>query len=131
MSISNYLPNSQSSYTWFLYLGIAFFITHIMIYGFGLNLSYFGMILIYIGARKPYLSNWFRNLLWVFVILDIYATISTIRDKLSDRFFVTFDKKLKEGAKSSKKKGEGESESDSESESESHENDKGKGKNTK
>jgi hypothetical protein len=83
------------------------------------------MILIYIGARKPFLSNWFRNLLWVFVILDIYATISTIRDKLSDRFFVTFDKKLKEGAKSSKKKGE------SESESESHENDKGKGKNTK
>jgi hypothetical protein len=96
--MSQYLPNIQSSYTWFLYLGIAFFISHIFIYGFGLNLSYFGIILIYIGARKPILSNWFRNLLWFFIILDTYSTVTTIRDKITNRF-VTFNKNLQEGIK--------------------------------
>jgi phosphoglycerol transferase MdoB-like AlkP superfamily enzyme len=88
-----------------------------MIYGFGLNLSYFGIILIYIGVKKPVLSNWFRNILWFFVILDVYANISVIRTKIENRFFVTFDKKLKEGAvskKSSKKKSDNEDEEDNE-----------------
>lgn len=96
--MSQYLPNIQSSYTWFFYLGIAFFISHIFIYGFGLNLSYFGIILIYIGARKPILSNWFRNLLWFFIILDTYSTVTIIRDKITNRF-VTFNKNLQEGIK--------------------------------
>jgi hypothetical protein len=99
MYLSQYIPNLQSSYTWFFYLGIVFFITHLFIYGLGLNLSYFGLVLIYIGARKPILSNWFRNLLWFFIVLDIYANITMIRDKIANRFFVTFDKNLKEGAK--------------------------------
>ena len=80
MNLSQYIPNLQSSYTWFFYLGIVFFISHIFLYGLGLNLSYFGLLLIYIGARKPFLSNWFRNLLWVFIVLDIYANITMIRD---------------------------------------------------
>jgi len=104
MSIINYLPNTNSSYTWFFYLGIAFFITHIIIYGFGLNLSYFGLILIYIGARKPVLSDWFRNVLWFFIILDIYANINLFREKIEGRFFVAFDKNLKEGVKTISKK---------------------------
>lgn len=116
MNISQYLPNTQASYTWFFYLGIVFFISHIFIYGFNLNLSYFGLVLIYIGARKPVLSNWFRNLLWFFIILDTYANISAIRNKISNRFFVTFDKNLKEGAKTktNKKKSEDENEDDDE-----------------
>jgi len=62
--------------------------------------------LIYIGVRKPALSNWFRNLLWFFIILDVYGNITMIRDKIANRFFVTFDKNLKEGAetKAPKKK---------------------------
>jgi hypothetical protein len=104
MYLSQYIPNPQSSYTWFFYLGIVFFILHLFLYGLGLNLSYFGIVLIYIGARKPFLSNWFRNLLWFFIVLDIYANISTIRDKIANRFFVTFDKNLKEGAKTKSKK---------------------------
>ena len=105
MYLSQYIPNLQSSYTWFFYLGIVFFISHIFLYGLGLNLSYFGMLLIYIGARKPFLSNWFRNVLWFFIVLDIYANITMIRDKIANRFFVTFDNKLKlkEGVKSKKK----------------------------
>jgi hypothetical protein len=113
MSLSQYIPNPQSSYTWFFYLGIAFFISHLFIYGLGLNLSYFGLVLIYIGARKPFLSSWFRNLLWFFIVLDTYANITMIRDKIANRFFVTFDKKLKEGAKTkSSKKKSGQDESD-------------------
>jgi hypothetical protein len=103
MYLSQFIPNLQSSYTWFFYLGIVFFISHIFLYGLGLNLSYFGLLLIYIGARKPVLSNWFRNLLWFFIVLDTYANITMIRDKISNRFFVTFDNKLKEGVKSKKK----------------------------
>jgi hypothetical protein len=103
MSINNYLPNLQSSYTWFLYLGIIFFVTHLVIYGFGINLSYFGLILIYIGIKKPILSNWFRNVLWFFIILDIYANLSLLRERIDNRFFIPFDKKMKEGVKSKKK----------------------------
>jgi hypothetical protein len=112
MNLSQYIPNLQSSYTWFFYLGIVFFISHIFLYGLGLNLSYFGILLIYIGARKPFLSNWFRNLLWFFIVLDIYANITMIRDKIANRFFVTFDKNLKEGVKSNKKSEDKESEAD-------------------
>jgi phosphoglycerol transferase MdoB-like AlkP superfamily enzyme len=118
MSLTQYIPNPQSSYTWFFYLGILFFILHLFIYGFGLNLSYFGLVLIYIGVRKPVLSNWFRNILWVLIILDTYANITMIRDKIANRFFVTFDKNLKEGAKTktSKKKSENENDEDEDEE---------------
>jgi phosphoglycerol transferase MdoB-like AlkP superfamily enzyme len=116
MSISQYIPNTQSSYTWFFYLGIIFFVTHLFIYGLGLNLSYFGIVLIYIGARKPVLSNWFRNLLWFFIILDTYANISMIREKIANRFFVTFDKSLKEGAKTKTSKKKSSDEDDNEDE---------------
>ena len=110
MSISEYLPNMQASYTWFFYLGIVFFITHILFYGITLNLSYFGILLIYIGARKPVLSNWFRNLLWFFIILDVYSNVSLLREKIDNQFFVPFDKNLKEGAETNKSKQEGEGE---------------------
>jgi hypothetical protein len=113
MNLSQYIPNLQSSYTWFFYLGIVFFISHIFLYGLSLNLSYFGIVLIYIGVKKPFLSNWFRNLLWFFIVLDIYANITMIRDKIANRFFVTFDKNLKEGAKNkSIKKSDDEEESE-------------------
>jgi len=113
MNLSQYIPNLQSSYTWFFYLGIVFFISHIFFYGLSLNLSYFGLVLIYIGVRKPFLSNWFRNLLWVFVVLDIYANISMIRNFIANRFFITFDKNLKEGAKNnSNKKSQDEEQAD-------------------
>lgn len=73
---------SISTYTWFFYLGIAFFVTHILLYGFGLDLSYFGLLLIYIGWAKPVLSDWFRYILWFFVFLDIYSNFKVIRDRM-------------------------------------------------
>jgi len=118
MSINNYLPNLQSSYTWFLYLGIIFFVTHLVIYGFGINLSYFGLILIYIGIKKPILSNWFRNILWFFIILDIYANLSLLRERIDNRFFIPFDKKMKEGVKSKKKSSSRDEDDDDEADDE-------------
>ena len=71
-----------TAYTWFLYLGIAFFVIHILLYGISLDLSYFGLFLIYIGWSKPVLSDWFRYILWFFVFLDIYANFKEIRNRL-------------------------------------------------
>ncbi len=73
---------SISTYTWFFYLGIVFFVVHILLYGFGLDLSYFGLLLIYIGWAKPVLSDWFRYILWFFVFLDIYSNFKVIRDRM-------------------------------------------------
>ena len=70
-----------NTYTWFLYLGIAFFVVHILLYGFSLDLSYFGLFLIYIGSTKPILSDWFRYILWFFVFIDIYANFNEIRKR--------------------------------------------------
>lgn len=72
-----------STYTLFFYLGITFFVVHILLYGFGLDLSYFGLFLIYIGWAKPVLSDWFRYILWFFVFLDIYSNFRVIRDRIS------------------------------------------------
>jgi hypothetical protein len=72
-----------SSYTWFLYLGILLFISHIVLYGFGLDLSYFGLLLIYIGLARPVISDWIRYILWFFIFVDIYANLRVIRQRLT------------------------------------------------
>ena len=72
-----------SSYTWFLYLGILLFISHILLYGFGLDLSYFGLLLIYIGLARPVISDWIRYILWFFIFIDIYANLRVIRQRLT------------------------------------------------
>jgi hypothetical protein len=77
-----YLPTIAASYTWFLYLGIFLFVSHLFLYGFGLDLSYFGLFLIFIGLAKPQLQTWFRWFLWIFIFLDIYANFRAIKDRL-------------------------------------------------
>ena len=72
-------------YQIYLYLGIAFFILHILIYGLTLNLSYFGLVLIYIGYFKPVLSPVIKNVLWVFIALDIFANLRKIYDIIINR----------------------------------------------
>jgi len=72
-----------SSYTWFLYLGILLFISHVLLYGFGLDLSYFGLLLIYIGLARPVISDWIRYILWFFIFVDIYTNLRVIHERLS------------------------------------------------
>lgn len=90
--MSSVIEAPTTSYTWFLYLGIFFFVSHLALYGFGFNLSYFGLILIYIGLRKPVLSTWFRNLLWIFIAIDIYNNAVEIQKKFSKIHIVKFEK---------------------------------------
>jgi membrane protein implicated in regulation of membrane protease activity len=66
------------SYQIYLYLGIAFVILHILLYGLSLHLSYFGLILIMIGYFRPALSSSTKNFLWFFIVLDIIANILKI-----------------------------------------------------
>ena len=61
------------SYNLYLYLGVLLFVSHIYLYGFGIDLSYFGVLLMYLGIAKPVLSDWFFFVLWFFIALDLYA----------------------------------------------------------
>ena len=81
-TIAEYFPSIVASYVWFFYLGIFLFVTHILLYGIGLDLSYFGLLLIYIGWAKPQLYTWFRGFLWFFILLDVFATFRGFRDML-------------------------------------------------
>ena len=73
------------TYQIYLYLGIAFFILHILFYGLSLDLSYFGLVLIYIGYFKPVLSPVIKNVLWVLIALDIFANLRKIFNSVFNR----------------------------------------------
>lgn len=79
--LEQYLPSVASSYQIFFYLGIFLFVSHIGLYGFGLDLSYFGLLLIWIGWAKPGLYTWFRWILWIFIFLDVFATFRMFSEK--------------------------------------------------
>lgn len=68
----------MDTYQIYLYLGIAFVITHILLYGISLHLSYFGIILITVGYFRPVLSSTIKNILWFFIVLDIIANFRKI-----------------------------------------------------
>ena len=88
----------MDTYQWFLYLGIFFFIIHLSIYGFGLNLSYFGLILIYIGCFRPILSPLIKNIIWIFIILDILANFQQVYEYFfrPSSVLTNIDKKINE-----------------------------------
>jgi membrane protein implicated in regulation of membrane protease activity len=75
LSISNIFPSIAGSYIWFFYLGIFLFVAHIGLYGFGIDLSYLGLLLIYLGWKKPNMSIWLHTVIWIFAVLDVIATI--------------------------------------------------------
>lgn len=81
--LERFFPSLPASYTWFLYLGVVLFMSHLFLFGFGLDLSYFGLLLIYIGLAKPGLYTWFRHMLWFFILLDIIANIRAIYDRMT------------------------------------------------
>ena len=107
MSILRFFPTQNNYYTWFFYLGVIFFLNHLFLFGFGINLSYFGLLLMFIGIYKPVLHNWFFYFLVMFICFDIYANVTA----LQKRFFPGFttsntkivSKKIKEGNTAPKK----------------------------
>lgn len=76
----------QKSYSIFIYLGIFFFISHFFIYGSGFDISYFGLLLMYIGYFKTELYNWFFILLWVFIGIEIFNMGKTLYTTIYKRF---------------------------------------------
>ena len=61
----------EKSYPIFFCLGIFFFIVHFLLYGVGLDQSYFGLFLIYVGYMKPHFNKWIFFLLWVLMMIEI------------------------------------------------------------
>ena len=58
------------SYPIFLYTGIVFFIVHLLIYGLGVDQSYFGLVLAYIGYSRVNINQWILVILWLGLILE-------------------------------------------------------------
>lgn len=104
LSISNIFLSAAESYIWFFYLGIFLFVTHIGLYGFGIDLSYLGLLLIYLGWKKPVLQNWFLILIWVFIILDVISTIRGYYSKWTTKKEEKPQKKKKPTFRENKKK---------------------------
>ena len=85
-----------TNYTWFFYLGIFFFLAHLLLFGFGLNQSYFGILLIIIGWRKPVLYSWVIYLLWFLIVIDIIANIRRMVELIKPKYAV-MDKRAAKG----------------------------------
>ena len=60
----------DKSYPIFLYSGIIFFIIHFLIYGFGVDQSYFGLLLVYVGYSKVEIYWWLFGLLWFGLVVE-------------------------------------------------------------
>jgi len=71
-------------YTWFFYLGIFFFVTHYYLNQSThfIDMSYFGLLLIFIGIKKPGLYGWFVTMLWVFIVVNILSDIYLLQQRL-------------------------------------------------
>lgn len=85
-----------TNYTWFLSLGIMFVVLHMILFGFGVDQSYFGIVLILIGLLKPSLYVWFINLMWILIVLDIVGNIRKIYDVLTSKKKNVYREKLPE-----------------------------------
>jgi len=69
-------------YNLFFYLGVILFVIHLLLYGFGIDISFFGLLLMYIGWNKTVLYNWFLWFLWFCICLEIYSNYTIIRDRI-------------------------------------------------
>ena len=73
----------MDSYKLFFYIGIFIFISHLLIQGFSLDLSFFGLFLIIVGWRKISLWSWVYMLTWIFIVIEVLATIFKLQDMVS------------------------------------------------
>jgi hypothetical protein len=60
----------ETSYPIFFYTGVIFFIVHLLIYGLGVDQSYFGLVLAYVGYSKIGVYWWVFILLWLGLIVE-------------------------------------------------------------
>ena len=72
---------TEWSYPIFLYVGIVFFIVHLLIYGLGIDQSYFGLFLAAVGYSRMAIYGWVFILLWIGIVLEGMNLGKTIYDK--------------------------------------------------
>lgn len=70
----------MDNYFWFFYIGVFLFVTHLVIHGIGFDLSYFGLLLIFLSWRKIALWSWITVLIWIFIGIEILATIYRLQE---------------------------------------------------
>ena len=74
----------MDTHIWFFYIGIFLFVTQLIVQGISFDLSYFGILLIYLGWKKIEVWFWFKILLWIFIIVDVLATIYRLQQKVKN-----------------------------------------------
>lgn len=70
------------SYFWFFYIGIFLFVTQILLQGLSPDLSFFGLLLIYLGWYKVEIWSWLFVILWIFIVIEVLATIFRMQQKV-------------------------------------------------
>jgi len=63
----------------FFYIGIFLFITHMFLHGISVDISFFGLFLIVVGWRKIEIWSWVRFFMWIFIVIEISATIFSLQ----------------------------------------------------
>jgi hypothetical protein len=102
---------TERSYPIFLYTGIVFFIVHLLIYGLGLDQSYFGLALAYVGYSRVGLYWWVFGLLWLGLLVEGLNLGKTIYERLF-KPTDSVNKNTERDKKSEKKKKSGQSQND-------------------
>jgi|TARA_B100001175_G_scaffold316610_1_gene330991 CBS domain containing-hemolysin-like protein len=73
----------------FLYLGICLFIIYTFLNGISIDISYFGLILIYIGYFRVEIYEWIKYLFLILIVVEILGYIS-----MTFRYFKNYINKL-------------------------------------
>ena len=89
----------------FLYLGICFFILYTLLNGISLDISYFSLILIYVGYFRVSLYSWVKYLFLLLIVVELLGYVSmTLRYfKNSINKMINVTKPPEKKAKSPKK----------------------------
>lgn len=83
----------------FLYLGICFFILYTLLNGISLDISYFSLILIYVGYFRVSLYSWVKYLFLLLIVVEILGYVS-----MTLRYFKNSINKMINSTKPSEKK---------------------------
>jgi len=83
----------------FLYLGICFFVLYTLLNGISLDISYFSLILIYVGYFRVSLYSWVKYLFLLLIVVEILGYVS-----MTLRYFKNSINKMINSTKPSEKK---------------------------
>jgi len=74
----------MDTHFWFFYIGIFLFVTQLIVQGISFDLSYFGILLIYLGWKKIEVWFFLKILIWIFIVVDVLASIYRLQQKVKN-----------------------------------------------